>query len=127
MLTGTIGTRAFIHHDRGVPGVRGHDLITLDGDGQRCRRGIAVRIRDGIGKVFRIDLAIRHVYLVAQLVRIGAVRVQRQLAVGTAHGLAGIAAVDRSHHLVRRGIRAEHVVFQHALAADALLRRSLFE
>ena len=83
-----VGQQRLIHHDRGAPGVRGHDLITLDGDGQRCRRGIAVRILDGVGELLHIRLASRHVHLVAQLVRIGAVLVQRQCAVIALHGLA---------------------------------------
>ena len=86
--TTAVGQQRLIHHDRGASGIRGHDLITLDGDGQRCRRGIAVRILNGVGELLRIRLAFRHVHLVAQLVRIGAVLVQRQCAVIALHGLA---------------------------------------
>ena len=127
MLTGTAGKRTFIHHDDVFTFTKcspGHVFIARNVYGQRRFRGIAVRIRDGIGKVFRIGLAIRHVHVVVQLVGIGAVRVQRQLAELPAHGLAGLAAVDRGHRLVGRSIRAEHIIAQYVGAAAALLRRS---
>ena len=119
---------AFIHHDVGVARSRsihrhhGHVLITLDGDGQRRFRRIAVRILDGVGELFRVRLAIRHVHTGGQRVGVGAVRIQRQRAVGAVHGLAGIATVDRGNRLVRGGVRAEHVVVQHVCTAAARLR-----
>ena len=128
MLAGTSLKRAFVHHDVGVARSRrrhrhhGHVLITLDGDGQRRFRRIAVRILDGIGELFRNALALRHVHTGGQLIGVGAVRIQRQRAVGAVHGLAGIATVDRGHRLVRGGVRAEHVVVQHVCTAAARLR-----
>ena len=121
---------AFVHHDIGVARFRsihrhhGHVLIALDGDGKRRFRGIAVLIRDGVGEVFRVRLALRHVHTRVQLVGVGAVRIQRQLAVGAVHGLARRAAVDRGHRGVLRSIRAEHVVLEHVVAAAARPRRS---
>ena len=124
---------AFVHHDIGVARFRsihrhhGHVLIALDGDGQRRFRGIAVLIRDGVGEVFRVRLALRHVHALIQLIGVGAVLVQRQRAMLAAHRLTQRAAFNGRHGLVRRGVRAEHVVGEHvfkAFIAAARLRLS---
>ena len=128
MLTGTAGKRAFVHHDVGFTRSRchhrhhGHALITRDVDGQRRFRGIAVLIRDGVGELFRVRRALRHVHARVQRVGVGAVLVQRQRAVGAVHRLTQRAAFNGRHCLVRRGIRAKHVVGQHVVTTAARLR-----
>ena len=127
MLAGTVGKRAFVHHDVGVARFRRlhrhhrHVLIARDGDGQCRLRRIAVRIRDGIDEFFRNALALRHVHTGVQLVAVAAVSVQRQLAMLAAHRLAQRTAFDGRHRLVRQSIRAEHVVGQHVFTAAARL------
>ena len=91
-------------------------------DGKLGFRRIAVRIRDGIGELFRVRRAIRHVHARIQLIGVGAVRIQRQLAVLAVHRLTRRAAVDRGHRLVCRGVRAEHVVREYVFTAAARLR-----
>ena len=126
MLTGTIGKRAFIHHDLGFVFSRRHRLLLIapDGDGQRRFRRIAVRIHDGVGELFRNALAFQHVHVVVQLVGIGAVRVQRQLAVGAfqrATDLAFHAVMLDGGHRIGQAIRTDLVILQH-IAHDPLLR-----
>ena len=126
-FTSVFRLRAFVHHDAGVARFRsihrhhGHVLIALDGDGQRRFRRVAVLIRDGVGELFRVRRALRHVHARVQRVGVGAVLVQRQRAVGAVHRLTQRAAFNGRHGLVRRGVRAEHVVAQHVLTAAARL------
>lgn len=126
MLTGTIGKRAFIHHDLGFVFSRRHRLFLIapDGDGQRRFRRIAVRIGDGVGEGFRNALALLYIHVLVQLVRIGAVRVQRQLAVGAfqrATDLAFHAVMLDGGHRIGQAIRTGLVILQH-IAHDPLLR-----
>ena len=134
MLTGTSLKRAFVHHDVGVARFRsihrhhGHVLIALDGDGQRRFRRIAVRIHDGVGELFRPCRTLRHVHTGIQLVGIGAVRVQRQRAVGAFQCAPDrtfrISVLDGGYRLFGGTVRTEHIVGQYVLTAVALLRRS---
>ena len=126
MLTGTIGKRAFIHHDLGFVFSRRHRLLLIapDGDGQRRFRRIAVRIGDGVGEGFRNALALLYIHVLVQLVRIGAVRIQRQLAVGAFQRATGhaflVAMLDRGHRIgpIRTGL----VILQHVALDHSLLR-----
>ena len=126
MLTGTIGKRAFIHHDLGFVFSRRHRLLLIapDGDGQRRFRRIAVRIGDSVGEGFRNALALLYIHVLVQLVRIGAVRIQRQLAVGAfqrATGHAFLVAMLDGGHRIGQAIRTGLVILQH-IAHDPLLR-----
>ena len=126
MLTGTIGKRAFIHHDLGFVFSRRHRLLLIapDGDGQRRFRRIAVRIHDGVGEGFRNARVLLYIHVLVQLVGIGTVRVQRQLAVGAFQRATDLAfhavMLDRGHR-IGQVIRTGLVILQH-IAHDPLLR-----
>ena len=125
---------AFVHHDVGVTRFRSSHRhhrnvsITFNGDGQRRFRRVAVRIRNGIGKLFRPCRTLRHVHTGIQLIGVAAVRIQRQLAVSTFQRAADrtfrIAVLDGGYRLFGGTVRTEHIVGQYVLTAVARLRLS---